>query len=291
MVAQRLNSALQSLEAAAVRLRNAPGPAAYPWPVIAIINESSVPADWKAIAAALQIQADRDFLPWWKTSAHIVVCSRANAPAGAWWLVILDNSDMANALGYHDLTAEGLPMGKVFAVTDQQYHLQSSVTASHELLEMLGDPRLDDLKGPLTVNAQNVLYACEVCDAVEADQLGYSINGIQVSDFVTPAWFHPGLPGPYSFVATLKGRNANVTQPLQLSRGGYISWMAFNSPNGWQQSTAASDPAEISHRDMRELMVMAPTGWMTGHPRLVPQPGSRRERRMRIGGLRRSEAA
>jgi hypothetical protein len=112
--------------------------------------------------------------------------------------------------------------------------------------------------------------------------LGYPINGIQVSDFVTPAWFHPGEPGPYSF-------RSNVTQPLQLARGGYISWIGFNSPNGWQQSTASSN--EVSHRDMRELMLRASDGWASGNPRLVPQPGSRRERRLRIGGLRRSEEA
>jgi hypothetical protein len=278
VVAQRVESALQDIEAAAVRLRSAPKAPEYSWPVIAVINESSIPADWHAIAAALQIQADRDFLKFWKTSGHLVVTTRAAAPAGSWWLVILDDSDQAGALGYHDLTPAGLPLGKVFARTDQTYHLQSSVTASHELLEMLADPLLDDLKGILTVNGQNVLYACEVCDAVEADQLGYQINGIQVSDFVTPAWFHPGVPGPYSF-------RGNVGAPLQLARGGYISWIGFNSPNGWQQSTAAADPNQIAHRDMRALIAAG------GHPRLTPQPGSRRERRMRIGGLQRSEAA
>ena len=33
------------------------------------------------------------------------------------------------------------------------------------------------------------LYAYEVCDACEADQFGYDIDGVLVSDFVFPSWF------------------------------------------------------------------------------------------------------
>ena len=54
---------------------------------------------------------------------------------------------------------------------------------------MLADPEMD-----LTVFVQSdaqtwTLYNYEVCDACEADQFGYEINGTLVSDFVFPAWF------------------------------------------------------------------------------------------------------
>jgi len=40
------------------------------------------------------------------------------------------------------------------------------------------------------------IYALEVCDAVESDKLGYEIDGVMVSDFITPAWFEPTRDEP-----------------------------------------------------------------------------------------------
>jgi hypothetical protein len=96
------------------------------------------------------VDAELEFVP-----------SGAQPPAGTWWLSILDDSDQANALGYHDLTTDGLPIGKVFAGTDLKVGASWSVTASHELLEMLADPNIN-----LTVFVQNAdttgrLYAYE----------------------------------------------------------------------------------------------------------------------------------
>jgi hypothetical protein len=47
-------------------------------------------------------------------------------------------------VGYHDLTNEGLPLGKVFAGSDMVNGYNWTVTASHELLEMLIDRREAD---------------------------------------------------------------------------------------------------------------------------------------------------
>ena len=41
----------------------------------------------------------------------------------------------------NDVTREGLPLGKVFAKTDQQYGEKWTGTASHELLEMLAQSK------------------------------------------------------------------------------------------------------------------------------------------------------
>lgn len=265
----RVEAGLAEIEAASERLRTiAP---ARRQPLISLINESTVPADWHAIAQALQVQLHRDFAPVWGTDGTIVVTTRLKADPLSWWLVILNDSDQAGALGYHDLSANGYPLGKVFAATDQKFNLSSSVTASHELLEMAADPYIDGLKGVLNVNGQPRIYACEVADPVEADNLGYAIGGVQVSDFVTPAWFHPGEPGPFSF-------RQNVQQALQLATGGYISWLS-SFTQGWQQSTAALKPSLTTNGALASLIDAG------GNPRLVPQPGSRRERRLRSGDL------
>ena len=55
-------------------------------------------------------------------------------------IIITDNPDQAGALGYHELTSAGAPLGKVFAKLDLDSGTSWTVTLSHELLEMLADP-------------------------------------------------------------------------------------------------------------------------------------------------------
>ena len=150
--------------------------------------------------------------------------------------MVLDNSDQAGALGYHDMTPDGLPLGKVFAATDLQFGTQWTVTASHELLEMLGDPAINLTALTMTnfdlnQNVVGRLYAYEVCDACEADPDGYDINGVLVSDFVYPAWFESfRQTGSTQFDHQLR-----ITDPFQLLPGGYISVYDMTSGTGWQQ--------------------------------------------------------
>src|SRR5271154_5703301 len=113
---------------------------------ISVINASTVlnDNDIRPVIEALQQQVSDDFFPAWGVDAKLTFIPTASAPPGdTWWLTILDDSDQAGALGYHDLTPDGLPLGKVFAATDLKYGNSWSVTASHELLEMLADPNIN----------------------------------------------------------------------------------------------------------------------------------------------------
>ena len=113
---------------------------------ISIVNSSTVltDAEVRPMVDALQQQVNDDFRSPWGIDADLTfIPSGATPPAGTWWLVILDDSDQAGALGYHDLTPDALPMGKVFAGTDLKLGYTWSITASHELLEMLADPNIN----------------------------------------------------------------------------------------------------------------------------------------------------
>ena len=88
----------------------------------------------------------------------------ASPPAGTWWLTILDNSDQAGSLGYHDLTNEGLPLGRVFAGSDMVNGNNWTVTASHELLEMLIDPDINRAVFIQDETGAGKLYAYEICE-------------------------------------------------------------------------------------------------------------------------------
>jgi hypothetical protein len=206
---------------------------------ISVNNASTVLTDdqVRTVVPALQTQVSRDFFPVWGVDADLdFVPKGQQPPTGNWWLVVLDDSDQAGALGYHDMTPEGLPLGKVFAGSDKQFGAQWTVTASHELLEMLGDPAINLTALTMTgfdvgQNVVGRLYAYEVCDACEADQDGYDINGVLVSDFVYPAWFESfRQTGSTQFDFQLR-----ITDPFQLLPGGYISVYDMTSGTGWQQ--------------------------------------------------------
>jgi len=214
---------------------------------ISVINESTVLADTDVVpvVAALQKQVTNDFGPVWGTAAQLAIVPKGTQPpSGSWWLALLDDSDQANALGYHDLTTEGLPIGKVFAASDLKAGTSWTVTASHELLEMLADPNINLTVFVESSNSAGVLYAYEVCDACEDDSLGYQIDNVLLSDFVYPSWFESfRTEGSTQFDRMNKMQN-----PFQLLTGGYIGIFNVNSGSGWQQQTAEKRPTNVLYR-------------------------------------------
>lgn len=215
---------------------------------ISLANQSTLfsDKDLPALANALQIQVSRDFFPAWGVDAQIFYTPTGKHPtANHWVIALLDDADQAGALGYHDLSVSGMPLGKAFVRTTLADGGLVSVTVSHELLEMLGDPDVN-----LTAQLDTKLYAYEVSDAVESDADGYAIvipsgwdgagTSVTVSDFVLPSWFETFRTSrPFDF----KG---HITAPLQLLPGGYIGMMDLNNLSaGWQQVTADRDPKSI----------------------------------------------
>jgi hypothetical protein len=208
---------------------------------IQISNESSVLTDnqVREVVPSLQNQVSRDFAPVWGIDADLEFVTKDQLDPSKWWLIIFDDSDQPGALGYHDLNPKGLPIGKVFANTDIQDGLQWTVTASHELLEMLGDPDIN-LTVLMQTKPQTVtLYAYEVCDACEADQYGYDVDGVLVSDFVYPSWFE-SMYKDQSVQFDFKNEINNVVP--EMLPGGYISALDLNSGSGWYQITAERPP-------------------------------------------------
>jgi hypothetical protein len=215
---------------------------------ISVINASTVLTDSQVQEAipALQKQVHEHFAPVWGIDADLTFVGKKSKPAaGTWWLSILDNSDQAGALGYHDVTNEGLPLGKVFAKTDQQYGNKWTVTASHELLEMLADPEINLTVFVQPSATQGVLYAYEVCDACEADNLGYDIDGVTVSDFVYPSWFEASRPAN----STQFDYGKHLKKPVPaLLPGGYIGAFNVSAGSGWSQVTAEGQAATYQMR-------------------------------------------
>jgi hypothetical protein len=176
---------------------------------VAVVNQARSPlgVDLDVLVAALQTQVTRDFAPKWGITCKVQKAT--SIPKGAWAIVILDDPDEPNAAGYHDLTPDGLPLSKVFVAAGDV-----SVTASHELLEMLVDPAINS--GCQQAD-QKTWVALEVCDAVE--ETTYKIDGVTaVSNFVFPSYFESfrkANSGKFDFLGLVK-------KPFQILKGGYL---------------------------------------------------------------------
>ena len=203
-------------------------------PVIAITNVSTCLSDGQveAVIPALQRQVSLDFKAYWEVDCELTFLAKEKPLTEGWWQIsVTDNPDQAGALGYHELTSRGTPLGKVFAALDLQSGGSWTVTLSHELLEMLADPWINWC----AQGSDGKIYALEVCDAVETDKLGYKIGEVLVSDFITPSWFDPTRANRVDF-------KRRISKPLQLASGGYIS--VLDVGGRWVQM-AAQDASAV----------------------------------------------
>jgi hypothetical protein len=209
---------------------------------IALINHSTVVKDAavSAFVGPLQKQIAQHFAPIWGTTADVgFIRAGKAAPSASWQLVVLDDADQADALGYHDLTPTGLPLMKIFAHTALQDGVSWTSVASHEALESLADPWIDTTVFAEQNDGSGRLWPLEICDAVEGDL--YKIEGVEVSNFVTPHWFMP-QPPVNAFFDYLK----LVSAPFEVRPSGYMEYFDVAAGKGWQQINADRHPGVSS---------------------------------------------
>ena len=212
-------------------------------PTIACINRATTPlgVGWDELIPALDEYANAVFAPIWGTPAKIIDAGTGpDIPPGNWAILFLDDADALNALGYHDLTPEGLPLSKVFVRTTLNDHQKVSVTAARELAEMLVDPGIQ--MGAIGPDGET-WYAYEIADAVEGEEL--EVHGIAMSNFVYPAWFE-AFRAPRSVKFDHLGTCA---RPFELRPGGYMPvfrngvWsQIFGSHQAAKRFNSASHP-------------------------------------------------
>jgi hypothetical protein len=177
------------------------------------------------VSAAIQLQVTRDFGPLWGVEATIDSFSTLDdVPLGYWQVVIKEQIDDPDALGYHT-TDHNQPYALIKRTDDW------TITTSHEVLEMLADPFGNRLvSGPSVKEGQgSVQYLVEVCDPSEAKS--YQINNdVWVSDFYTPHFFDPVPSGGVRYDYT-----NDISAPRQIVAGGYLSWFDPVSQHWFQQ--------------------------------------------------------
>jgi hypothetical protein len=179
----------------------------------------------QAVAAALTIQVTRDLPQFWNVQATVTYEPNASKiPAGVWPVFLVKTLPPGEG-GFH-LDQHNQPYSKVIASPTSD---EWTIDASHETLEMLVDPNGNRLQPSTSIQIENgkivdgtgqFAYLVEACDPCEADNFAYPIQGVAVSDFLTPHFYDPVVtPGTrYSFTGAIKA-------PRQILPGGYISWV------------------------------------------------------------------
>jgi hypothetical protein len=243
---------------------------------VALVDETGrIPAaDLSRVAAALSKQVANDFAPVWGIKATVSAFPNlASVPSGHRPIIVQDRLDEPGALGYHT-DKNGQPYALVM------FTHSYSLTCSHELLEMLADPLGNNLltSRPVARHEHNVQYLVEVCDPCEDANFAYTIDGVLVSDFYTPAYFqaHRAPGTKYDFTG-------HIEHPRQVLRGGYLSWLNLDNNHieqevyfGIQPEVRdlgdASQRGGMSLREFVDSRTEHPgidTGLPTDHPVLV----------------------
>jgi hypothetical protein len=187
-----------------------------------------------AAAAAFNVQVQRDLPQFWNVQATVrLLPNPKKTPVGVWPVRIVNNLPPGEG-GIH-LDKHNQPYALVEVTPGSS---EWTVAASHEIVEMLVDPYGNRLQasrsiqivgGKIQDGPGEFEYLVEAGDPCEADAYAYSIQGVAVSDFITPHFYDPMVtPGTrYSFTGAVKA-------PRQILPGGYISWA--NPEEGlWQQ--------------------------------------------------------
>ncbi|HEY0761940.1 MAG TPA: hypothetical protein VGD61_06165 [Pyrinomonadaceae bacterium] len=215
---------------------------------VAVVTESDRISfsELTRVSAALQKQAMRDLAPVWDIQATVdAFAELEDVPVGTWPIIIEDDIDVPGASGVHE-DSDGQPFSLVTAGPGW------SLTASHELVEMLVDPfgrRLTE--GQSNKPGQGrVQFLVEPCDPSEAVGFGYVINGVQVSDFYTPKYFSTvfNAADQYSHTGAIK-------RPRQVLKGGYLSWHDPVTDHWFQETFFSGNKSRF--RDLGRLTASA----------------------------------
>ena len=192
------------------------------------------PALLTAAAAALNVQVIQDLPKYWPITATVQYLSEpTHIPVGTWPLFLVASLPPGEG-GFH-MNKHKQPYAEVIASPESE---EWTIDASHEIIEMLVDPygnRMQTsqaiaIQGDDVVDAPGKFnYLVEAADPCEADSYTYSIQGIAVSDFITPHFYDAGqvTSTNYSFTGAIK-------RPRQVLPGGYISYVNLET-NEWQQ--------------------------------------------------------
>ena len=220
----------------------------------------------QSVAAAINVQVTRDLPQFWPIQATVRYLPDATkVPVGVWPVQLV--AELPPGEGGFHTNKHNQPFAKVIASPDSD---EWTIDASHETLEMLVDPSGNKLQSSQSIeivgtNIQDGTgefeYLVEACDPCEADKYAYPIQGVAVSDFITPRFYDPVVtPGTrYSFTGA-------ITAPRQILPGGYISFVNTTEDEVQQILFVDPDsPPTLNHLGSPAGLGLSLRQWVDGH--------------------------
>ncbi len=190
---------------------------------IALVADApSVPMNQvERVAAAVQKQITRDFGPIWGSYALVDAFSSFDDVPSVYWPIFIEDALDDGERGLHR-DRRGQPYGRLRAVD------LWSVCASQLALEMLSNPYgRNFVQGPWPLDpGRRVNYLLEVCRP--CGLVPYTLNGLAVCDFVTPAFYDMDPPEEARFSYT-----GAVERPFEVLPHGYMTWYEADSGDWW----------------------------------------------------------
>jgi len=229
------------IDALRKRICRCPAPSSTPAGAIAQLPKyavvdfggTGVPfADIVKYAAAQQRQFNEQFalpppMAWGAPVQYVRASLPADVKPEERVIGLFEHPDQPGALGYHDTTPTGMPVGHVFPKLSAQDGVPWTVTASHEATELQADPLLNAC---FQRQSDGAVLAGEVADAVEQDQ--YNIDGVPLSNWCRPTWFSP----PQNTAGVSYDWLNLCKEAYEVRAGGYSQ--TWDPSSGWTQTTA-----------------------------------------------------
>lgn len=187
------------------------------------------------LARSIDWQVRTNLAPAWGFHATVFSApADARLPSGTWKLYICAEPSDAEGygrLGYHrHVGLDAVPTGYVFTGPCERFDELWTEIASHEVIEMLGDPWIN-----LEVRRGDELWARELCDPVQGQRYRTPlVDGVEVANFVLPEYFIEGADGPYDHLGLL-------TKPFDVAETGYA--LVTTPPGGRRAVYGANYPS------------------------------------------------
>ena len=240
-----------------------------------------VARDLTRVTAAFQTQITRDLAPLWHVDATVsAFTSIDDVPLGHWVIFLKESIGEGDELGFH-LDSHNQPYALV------AYDESWTLSLSHEILEILVDPSGNRLVPGPSVDPKHphhrVRYLLELCDPCEDSAYSYTIDGVVVSDFITPHYHDPQdtSGARYSYTGALRF-------PRDVLPGGYLTW---EDPvlGEWYQLNV------VQRRAIKKLYAIENARSLREHVnRVTPAPAAvyhGKSAKMKTAGRRRAAAA
>ena len=165
---------------------------------IAIVNTSHIPDE----TIEKIIQAIEKVMPEFSKDWNVFGTLKLNGDSQIKFFISTLEVQKPKERAFHSLK-DGIPYARVIVDKNDSLNLVS-LMISHEIFELLVNPMQ---------NKYDRDYELEVCDPVSENS--FDVDGIQISDWVLPAWFTYGEL-PYNHMNTL-------TRARKVALGGYIN--------------------------------------------------------------------